>query len=85
MAGELLFVVLARIGAIFGKIRGGIGAVHEQNDFAFRGMLGEVGEEFGGSAAMVGFEFFRKLAGDAYPGEGLELAEDFQGGYQAVR
>lgn len=85
MAEELRFVELARIGAIFGKMRGAIGAVDEQDDFAFGGMLGEVGEEFGGSAAVVGLEFFRKLTGDADAGEGLELAEDFQGGDQAVR
>lgn len=56
----------------------------EEDDFAFWGVGLEVGEDFGGGAAVIGFEFFGEFAGDAGFGVGGDFGEDFEGSEEAV-
>ena len=47
--------------------------MHQQHDLAFRRVGLEMGEHFGGGAAVVGLEFLGQFAGDADSGGGIDF------------
>lgn len=51
----------------------------EEDDFALGGVGLEVGEDFGGGAAVIGFKFFGEFACDAGFGVRGDFGEDFEG------